>query len=216
MTTSEFILARKLSLVRAAYLRFGPAWSTRVRRAGIQLSYRDFCTTSCWNASFDKLENLLRNYGMTCPLDDLGPARDYAERIRRVIEADIAACKAMQDPEERPTAGGMENPAMHPNDTLPLAEALAKEFNLPAIPIHTLPAENAAKGLRTPTAKVGIPDADKALNRLAALGFPADAKDLHKKLRETKEQKLREVRSRGKSRMPSGLKRLKRVTASRK
>lgn len=37
MTTAEFILARKLSLVRAAYLRFGPAWSTEVRRAGIQL-----------------------------------------------------------------------------------------------------------------------------------------------------------------------------------
>ena len=174
MDTRSFLLCRKLSLVRAAYLRFGPAWSTRVRRAGIQLSYRDFCTTSCWNSSFDKLENLLRNYGMTCPLDDLGPARDYAERIRRVIEADIAACKAMQDPEERPTAGGMENPAMHPNDTLPLAEALAKEFNL-----------------------------------------PADAKDLHKKLRETKEQKLREVRSRGKSRMPTGLKRLKRVSDKR-
>jgi len=214
MTTRDFILARKLSIVRAAFLRFGPSWPTRMRKAGISLSYRDFCTTPCWNESFDKLEALLRNYGMTCPLDDLGPARDYAERIRGVIEADIAACKRMQDPEVRPTCGGLESNSMHPNDALPLAEAFSTAFNLPPIPSHTLPAENASAGHRNPRERVPVIEADRVLNKLAALGFAPDAKDLHKKLRLTKDQKKQANRSRTRQRMPVGLKRLKRITTS--
>lgn len=178
MTTREFLAIRKLGLIRALFLRFGPGWPNLVRRQGIPVSYRDLCSTSVWNATLDRLEEVARSYGYRCPLDNAGDWSDLSSRISAVLKEDLREARLLQDPAAHPTAGGLECPSMHPNDTLPLAQAFAKAFNLPGLDPAAIP-EIRSASIRKQTPD----DKEKALHLLAAEGFRPDDPKLAKFMR---------------------------------
>lgn len=214
MTIRHIILLRKLSLIRALFLRFGPAWATRCRAAGCYFDSKKLCDTSHWGVDMDRLEALARNYGFVCPLDDLGPAKEYEAILTQALQEDLKRANLLQDPTDQTTAGSLENFEANPNNALPLGEAIAAAFGLPPIPPHKLPGTG-FKDSHT----ASIPESDRTLLKLAAQGFSPDAHDLRRQLNKALKGECvrRGQRQRSpRQKMQTTFKKLKKLTAEKK
>lgn len=178
-TTDALIIGRKLSLFRALFVRLGPTWPSRLRKAGIPVSNKELTTSVLWNSHFSAMEKYARNYGFVCPFDDIGATEHLVAKMRELLAEDVAKARYMQDPEKSPTSGGLENHANDPVHLVPLQEAFAAKFGLPALTpspkVYPAPARHIAS-------EGSLQASDKAVSLLASKGFPVDRADLTRML----------------------------------
>jgi hypothetical protein len=123
--TTQLILFRKLSLLRAARLRLGAGWVHRYRGLDAQFSPTDFCTDDTWTPSFSRLEKFLRDYGYVDPLDEMGALPHYVGLLEKACAADLAKSRKLQNPFEKETHGTLENLRGDPDNGLSLAAELS-------------------------------------------------------------------------------------------
>jgi hypothetical protein len=207
MLTKDLITFRKLSLTRALVLRLGYAWLRRVRTAGIEISALDFCTPGVWTPAMDELEAFMRNYGFVDALDDIGPSKELSERIRKVLERDLAVAKICQLPSDHETAGSERTVSGRPHGLLSLADRMAAEFNMPTLkdsmPVEALTIYEKEEG----PAYLAPNAAEKLVARLSAQGFPVDHYSLRTQLaRAAREDKRKKSDRTAKQRARTGAK----------
>lgn len=127
MTTSDFLLCRKLLLYRALVARYGyGGWRQSMANLGIKVDPAIFCDDHRWDESLDALESVLRAFGYKDPMDTLPGAQKLQESLRRALRDD-AEDKGML-PSYGRLRGSVRNDKANPLLVLPIASRLADEL----------------------------------------------------------------------------------------